>query len=246
MIKGKNAIITGANGGIGKAIIDTFAKNGCNVWACAHTRSDEFQFYLKKIEKQYGVFAKPLFFDVSNLSEVKESLKIIMGEKKSIDILVNNAGIAQYDSFFALPMDTLRHFLEVNYVSVMQLTQLIARRMNKDGASIVFLSSVAGIEAIRGNIAYGASKAAIAHSVRVLSQELAPMNIRVNAVAPGMVDTPMKLKANPEEWESLVCQTCLKRDARPEEIATVICFLCSEMASYITGQVIRVDGGLHT
>jgi 3-oxoacyl-[acyl-carrier protein] reductase len=180
-----------------------------------------------------------------NTTEMKESVRQIVKEKRNIDVLVNNAGIAQYDAFAMLSIDTLKNIFEVNYNRPLQFTQMISRRMSKEGASIVFLSSVAGIDAVSGNTAYGASKAAIAHSTRVLSKELAGQKIRVNAVAPGMVDTAMKYKADEDTWNNLIRQTSLKRAALPEEIANVICFMASDLSSYITGQVLRVDGGMN-
>ena len=135
--------------------------------------------------------------------------------------------------------------LNCNYICPLLFTQLVVRLMTraKKGA-IVFLSSVAGFQPEIGNTAYGGSKAAVAHATGVLSRELAGFHIRVNAVAPGMVDTAMAKKADEEYWRQLVERIPFKRMAQPQEIANVIAFLASDQASYVTGQVIRVDGGL--
>lgn len=243
MLKGKNAIVTGANGGIGRAILENFAKNGANVWACARTPNPDLDSYAEDLTGKYSVEIKPVYFDMEDPIAMKEAVKSIIREKRSIDIIVNNAGIAQYGSFSAMPLSEIKKVFDVNYFSALSFTQYFVRRM-KASSSIVFVSSVAGIDAENGNVAYGGSKAALAHTAKVLSRELSSQGIRVNAVAPGMVDTVMKEKATYEIWNALINQTDLKRAAKPEEIANVISFICSDLASYITGQVIRVDGGL--
>lgn len=245
MLKGKNIIITGANGGIGRATVEEFAKNGSNVWACARSYNSNFEEFLNNVASMYDVAVTPVYFNFDNKDEVKNAVKEIVKCKKGIDGLVNNAGIARYNSFSMLSIEKMKELFEVNYFSQLYFTQLLVRRMNKESASIVFLSSVAGLDGIAGNIAYGTSKAAIAHAVKVLGQELAQQNIRVNALAPGMVDTSMKNLADESTWNKLIENTALKRAAHPKEIASVICFLTSDLASYITGQVIRVDGGMN-
>lgn len=244
MLKEKNAIVTGANGGIGRAILKNFAQNGAGIWACARKPDPDFERYLSSLSEQYDVTVRPVYFDMDDPAEMKEAVKGIIKDKKSIDIIVNNAGIAEYGSFASMPLTEIKKIFDVNYFDALSFTQFFVRRM-KQGSSVVFLSSVAGIDAEGGNVAYGGSKAALAHTAKVLSRELSPLGIRVNAVAPGMVDTVMKGKASQEVWESLVSRTDLKRAAQPEEIANVISFLCSDLASYITGQIIRVDGGLN-
>ena len=243
MLKEKNAIITGSNGGIGRALVEKFAQNGANIWACARSKSGDFENYLTGISEQYSVVVKPVYFDMEDPTGMKEAVKEIIKDKRSIDTIVNNAGIAEYGAFSSTPLAEIKRVFDINYFDALCFTQYFTRRM-RQGSAIVFMSSVAGIDAESGNMAYGGSKAALAHTARVLSRELSPHGIRVNAVAPGMVDTNMKVKANPEVWDALVAQTDLKRVAQPEEVANVVAFLCSDLASYITGQIIRVDGGL--
>lgn len=245
MLKGKNAIITGARRGIGRAAVEVFAKNGANIWACARTEDPEFESELRRLSTAYGVWIKPVYFDLTDGQQIKAAARSIEKEKLPIDILVNNAGMVRYDGFQMLSMRTLRDMLENNYIGPLQFTQYILRRMGRDRpGAIVFLSSVAGLRPEKGNLSYGGSKAAAANAAGILSRELAPQNIRVNAVAPGMVDTDMKNMADEAHWEELIRQCDLKRMAAPEEIANVIAFLASDLSSYITGQTIRVDGGL--
>lgn len=245
MLNGKNAVITGARQGIGRATVEVFAQNGANIWACARKEDHDFETDMEKVSKHYGVWVKPVYFDLTDEEQIKKAVQSIIRDKKSIDILVNNAGEAVYDMFTMLPIKNLKRMFECNYIGPVYLTQMITRRMARDNkGAVVFLSSVAGLEAFSGNTAYGGSKAAVAHAACVLSMELAKYHIRVNAVAPGMVDTEMRSKADAGYWNELVEQTYAKRAARPEEIANVICFLASDLASYINGQVLRVDGGM--
>ena len=245
MLSGKNAIITGARQGIGRAAVEVFAKNGANVWACARKEDADFEADMAQLAEKYSVWIKPVYFEMTDEMQMKQAVRQIQKEKVPVDILVNNAGEAQYDNFTMMPVKNLRRMMECNYISPLLFTQLIVRMMSRASrGSIVFLSSVAGLQAEAGNTAYGGSKAAVAHATGILSKELAGLNIRVNAVAPGMVDTDMKGQADEAYWESLVERVPLKRMAQPQEIANVIAFLSSDLASYITGQVIRVDGGL--
>lgn len=245
MLSGKNAIITGARRGIGRATVEVFAKNGANIWACARKEDAAFEADMAQLAEKYCIWIKPVYFEMTDETQMKQAVRQIQKEKDPVDILVNNAGEAQYDNFTMMSGKNLRRIMECNYISPLLFTQLIVRMMLRASrGSIVFLSSVAGLQAEMGNTAYGGSKAAVAHTVGVLGRELAGLNIRVNAVAPGMVDTDMKEQADEAYWESLVERVPLKRMAQPQEIANAIAFLSSDLASYITGQVIRVDGGL--
>lgn len=245
MLSGKNAVITGARKGIGFATVRVFAENGANVWACARSKNEEFEKKLQGIAETYGVWIKPVYFDITDENQTREAAQSIFREKEKIDILVNNAGEAEYAAFSMLSMKNLKKMFDTNYFSQMALTQLFLRRMSRNNSSsIIFLSSIAGLTAEDANLAYGGSKAAVAHATKILSRELAKQNIRVNAVAPGMVETDMKNKADPEYWEYLIQKTNLKRPAEPREIANVIAFLASDLSGYITGQIIRVDGGM--
>lgn len=245
MLSGKTAVITGASGGIGKAIVKKFAENGCNICACARHCDESLENYYMSLSEKYHVKIDIFLFDLLDETQMKKAIKDIIKVTNTIDILINNAGIAKYDSFSFLKTETLDEIMHINYYAPLQFTQKIVRRMSKEGASIVFVSSIAGLDGIGGNTAYGASKAAIAHTTKVLSRELSVSGIRVNAVAPGMVDTKMKELADSSTWETLISRTDLKRVASPDEIANVVVFLSSGMSSYMTGQILRVDGGMN-
>ena len=244
MLRDTNIVVTGANRGIGKAVLYKLASEGANIWACSRNKSDEFEDELKELAKKTNTIIEPIYFDLTNEDEIKTSVKEIVKSKRPVDGLVNNAGIAIYNKFQFMKIDEIKSIFENNYFSTLYFTQLLMRRMTKNTGSIVFLSSVAGFLPEVGNIAYGGSKAAISHVVKILAKELAPDGIRVNAVAPGLVNTDMKKQADSETWKNMVSKTMLKRESEPEEIANVIAFLLSDQASYITSQTIHVDGGM--
>ena len=191
-----------------------------------------------------GVIIEPVYFDLMNEGDVKDAVKGIVKSKRPIDGLVNNAGKASYNKLQLIKIEDIREIFDNNYFSALYLTQLIMRRMTKNTGSIVFLSSISGFVPEIGNIAYGGSKAAIAHAVKVLAKELSADGIRVNAVAPGLVNTDMKNLASEDTWGELVNKILIGRIAEPNEIANVISFLLSDQASYITAQTIHVDGGM--
>lgn len=244
-MRGKNAIITGARTGIGRATVERFAKAGINIWACAHRKSLEFEEDMREIEKKYSVWIKTVYFDLDNKDEIEKNIKNIIVEKKNIDILVNNAGMPYGALLLMTPVNELKHVFEVNFFSQVFITQLVARAMikKKEGA-IINLSSVVGIDGGAGYTAYGAAKAAMAYFTKVISEELAGSGIRVNAVAPGLIKTNMMTSMSEKEQTRMIEGADLKRAGMPEEVADVIFYLASKEASFITGQVLRVDGGL--
>ncbi len=246
LLKGKTAIVTGCNRGIGKAILKVFAKNGANIWACVREQDDGFTDYIENLTKDTGVTISPLYFDLAYVEQVKVGVKTIMSAKQSVDILVNNAGIIHTSLFQMTPVDKMKEVFEINFFSQMLLTQYISKIMTRQkSGSIVNISSSAAIEGNEGRTAYGASKAAMICSTKVMAKELAQHNIRVNAIAPGLTETDMMRESTPEDaLETTLQRTCMKRVGRPEEIANAVLFLSSELSTYITGQVLRVDGGM--
>ena len=245
LLEGKNAVITGCNRGIGKAILEDFAKHGANIFAIARKESEEFLNNIEDLKKTYNVSITPVYMDLSNEDEVRAGAKEIIGAKVPIDVLVNNAGISNpLNSLAMTKMDTIKEAFEINLFGPMLLTQLLARNMmrNKKG-SIVFISSSAAYDG-GANIEYSASKAAIIGEVKRLALEYGPFNIRVNAVAPGLTSTDMGNSMNEEDEKIALSMNIMKRKGEPREIADTVTFLGSDMASFITAQVIRVDGGL--
>lgn len=243
-LKGKNAILTGSNRGIGKATLEALAQNGVNVWACARQENPEFEKQIKTLEEQYQVWIKPVYFDLSDESEIKRGIQSIIKEKKPIDILVNNAGIPYGGLFHMTSMEKLKEVFEINYFSQIYIMQLVSRAMmrQKQG-SIINMASVGGIEVNEGYLAYGSSKAALIWATQCLAKEMGPYNIRVNAVAPGLTETNMGNYKSTEELEKVKNRTALRRMAEPEEIAQAVLYLASDQSSFVTGHILRIDGG---
>lgn len=245
LIEGKNVIVTGTAKGIGRQMAETFAANGANVFAHARTQTEEHRSLCRELEEKHGVRVMPLYFDMRDAGAMKEAVKTIRATKLSVDGLVNNAGIT-YNSLFQMTgMDELRNQMEVNFFAPFLLTQYISKLMvrNKKG-SIVSVSSSAALDGNSGKSAYGASKAALLTMTLCISEELAASGIRANVICPGVTATDM-LSTMPAYILDIQKEAAfLKRLGTPEDIANTALYLLSDDSSYITGQVIRVDGGV--
>lgn len=245
MLKNRTAVITGCNRGIGKATLEAFAKNGSDVFAIIRKENKEFQLYCQKLEETHNVTIELFYADFSVEDQVQNVAKEILKRKVPIDVLVNNIGIANPLTSLAMTrMSTIHEAFQINLFSSLLLTQLISKNMmrNKKG-SIIFISSSAAYDG-GANIEYSASKAAIVGATRRLALELGNFNIRVNAVAPGLTDTDMGNSMSEEDEKIALSMNVMKRKGKPEEIADVVVFLASNMSRFMTGQVLRVDGGL--
>ena len=238
MLEGKTAIITGASSGIGLATAELFSKNGAFVILVSKN--------LKKLEKATENIERKALFqaDLSKYDEVKKLFLDIKKITKNIDILVNNAGIIHSSMFMMTNDKTIKELFEVNTFSQMYMAQFASKIMlRQKKGSIINISSIMGVEGAKGHVAYSASKAAIIGFTKSLAKELAPF-IRVNAVIPGVVDTPLLDNLDNDAKEKLSSRILLKRLATPDDIAKSILFLASDMSSYITSTVLEVDGGL--
>jgi len=245
LLKGKTALVTGARRGIGMAVTKCFASAGTDVWACARKQDDTFEASLAQMADDYGVAISPLYFDLDMHDQIREAAKSLVALKKPIDILVNNAGISINALLQMSTMESLGKQLSSNFLGPMLLTQYVSKIMGKyNGGSIINIASIAGIDGPMGRVGYGGSKAALICATKVLAKELAGKGIRVNAIAPGIIDTEMLAGNMTDEIISeTVHSSCLQRIGKPEEIADIALFLASDLSSYVTGQVIRADGG---
>ena len=246
LLKGKTAVLTGCNRGIGKSILEVFAKNGASIWACVRQLDEDFINFTKCVEGDHEVNITPVPFDLADEEQVKEGIKTIRSAKQPVDILVNNAGVIFTALFQMTSVAKMKEVFEINYFSQMLLTQSITKIMTRQKCGrIVNISSSAAIEGNEGRTAYASSKAAIIASTKVMAKELAMYNIRVNAIAPGLTETDMMQGSTPKEaLEYTLQRICMRRIGKPEEIANVALFLSSELSTYMTGQVLRVDGGM--
>ena len=237
--RGKNVFITG----IRRELVRAFAMRGASIYAHARKASEEFEAHNAELAQNYGVTIRPVYFDMTDENAMKAAVQEIMKEM-SPHILINNAGL-QHGGFFMLtPLKKVRELFEVNLFSQMRLTQLFVKPMLlRQAGAIVNVASISGLDMKPGNSAYGVSKAALIAWTKVLATELGSSGIRVNAVAPGLTDTDggnlMEAKARAAMLEA----SALKRMGTVDEIAQVVCFLAADEASFVNGQIIRVDGG---
>lgn len=245
LLEGKNVIITGSAQGIGKVMLETFAANGANVWACARRRTDEFEANAQALREKYHVEIWPVYFDLQNHEELKVAAKAITATKKPVDALVNNAGITYNALFLMSTMEKLHEVFNVNFFSPFLFTQYIAKTMMRQKkGSIINISSSAGIDGNAGRSVYGASKAAVICATKAMAAELGEFGVRVNSIAPGITRTTMTGSMTEKVILDTIQDTNMKRIGEPEDIAKAALFLASDLSSYVTGQVIRVDGGM--
>ena len=246
MFKGKNVLITGSRGGIGRSLVEEFAKNGANIFASLRSPDEEFNKFITDLQKKYSVNIDTLYFDITDTELMKKELKRVFFEQKiPVDILVNNAGVAHGGFFQMTPISKIKEVFEINLFSHMEITQIILKNMIKQKkGSIVNIASISGLDLNEGNCAYGVSKAAVIAWTKTLALETARYNIRVNAVAPSLVDTRMAEQMEDKSGKKMVEDSAMKRLARPEEIAKIVVFLASDETSFINGQTIRIDGGM--
>ena len=246
LLKNKTAVITGCSKGIGKKILEIFSSNGANIFACTRNINEEFKNHLEDLKKKFNNEIIPIQFNLNEESEIKKASNEILLSKKKIDILVNNAATIHSAIFQMTSMKKLKEIFEINFFSQTLFTQYILKSMikNKSG-SIVYISSSSALDGNEGRSAYSSTKSAIIAQAKVLSRELGVHNIRVNSIAPGLTNTDMMKDNTPVELiKEFKSRISLKRIANPEEIANVALLLSSDLSSYITGQVIRVDGGM--
>lgn len=244
-LEGKTALITGCNRGIGRSIMERFMQEGANIIACTRNIPPKLEAYYEDSCKRYSINIFPIKLDLSDEESIKIAMKEVQCLKQSIDVLINNAGIASGGLMLMTSISELKKVFQINYFSQVQITQYIAKMMlRKNRGSIILMSSVLGMDSRPGATSYGASKAAIALFAKTVAKELGKYNIRINAIAPNLVDTDMAHQMEQKSFDNMISGTALGRLATPEEIANMALFLASDESSYITGQTIRVDGGL--
>lgn len=246
LLEGKTAIITGGSRGIGKGIVETFAKHGANV-AFTYNSSAEAANQIAEDASAEGVKVKAYKSNAANFEESQELAAKVLEEFGSIDILINNAGITKDNLLMRISEEDFDKVIEVNLKSVFNMTKAVQRTMLKQRqGSIINMSSVVGLKGNAGQTNYAASKAGILGFTKSVALELGSRNIRCNAIAPGFIETEMTGKLDEATVDSWRQAIPLKRGGSPEDIANACVFLASDLSSYVTGQVLNVDGGMLT
>lgn len=242
---GKTVAITGANRGLGLEILKNFAQEGANVIACMRTENDETSKLLKQIQEENEIKITTIYFDMADEASVKTGCKEIKALKQPVDILVNNAGIPHLAILPFTKMQDAHDVFQVNYFSQLLVIQSLSGLISKSSDGVIInMASIAGIDGEIGNSVYGATKASMILATKVLAKEFAG-KIRVNAVAPGLTDTDFADKMGNKAKESMEQTSLLHRLGKPSEIAKTVLFLASSDASFVNGQIIRVDGGMN-
>lgn len=236
----RTIVVTGVGGGIGRAVLSMFGE--APVIAIDRT-VEEAQSALAAAGRSGDERAVPIGLDFSSPQDVSRALAPLRKAAKDVGVLVNVAGVAEDAPAQLLSMGSLQRQMAINFFAPIAVIQFVSRLMARHGSgSIVNVASITGLDGNRGQLAYGASKAALINATRTLSLELAPTGIRVNAVAPGVIDTAMTAGLDDDVRQALMSRSASGRMGSPEEVASVIKWLVSPAASYVTGQTLRIDG----
>ncbi len=243
-LRGKNVIITGAARGIGRVIALTFAEYGANVAFTGRKIDDNFT-SLEQALQAFDIKAKGYVSDASDYQASQDTVAEILKDFGSVDVLINNAGITRDNLLLRMSEQDWDDIMNVNLKSVFNLTKAVIRPMMKARrGSIINMSSVVGTGGNAGQANYAASKAGIIGFTKSVAKELGSRNIRCNAIAPGFIETEMTKDLPEKVIEEWLAKIPLKRTGTPEDVANACLFLASDLSSYITGQVLTVDGGM--
>ncbi len=246
MLKNKLALITGCNKGIGLKTLEIFSQNGADIFACVRNINEDFLEKIQKLQSKYENKIIPLNVDLNNKETIKLAINKINSYEKNLNIMVNNAAIIHNKLFQLTKIDEIYETFEVNFFNQIFFTQGLLRNIIKtNNGSIIFLSSSAAKDGNIGRAAYAASKAALSTFSKVLSREVGRYNLRVNTISPGLTNTEMMTSSTDENYlKNIIKEISLKKIAEPVDISNLILFLASDLSNYLTGQDIRIDGGL--
>jgi len=242
ILQGKTALITGASRGIGAAIATEFALEGARLVLSARTSAVTA---LAERLRAAGHIVEAMQGDITEDTHARALIQLCRSKFGGLDALINNAGVLLQGKLGMMRLEDSRRMFEVNVLAAMNLTQYAIRAFPKGkGGAVINLTSIAGTQGIDGIAAYSASKAALIGFTRAAAKELASVQVRVNAIAPGFIDTDMARQISPEWFQRRVESVRLGRIGQPRDIARCAVFLASDDAAYITGQVLGVDGGM--
>ena len=239
---GKVAIITGASRGIGRAIAIELGKEGASV-VINYSKDEDGAKETLEVLRELGVVAYAIKRDVSSFEGAEEIINKTLEHFGKVDIVVNNAARSTLGLFMDATREDIEVLISTNLLGAMYLTKLAIPHMLGKGGAVLNISSMWGEVGASCEVLYSTSKGGLNLFTKALAKEMAPSNIRVNAIAPGVIDTKMNSFLSQEEREELENEIPVGRFGLPEEIGKTAVFLCSDDSSYITGQILRVDGG---
>lgn len=243
LLDGKVCLVTGASRGIGAATARRFVEEGAVVYANIRQPKD-LEDIFSQWNEMYSGSIEPLYFDVRDERDAKNAVMQIKKESGRLDVLVNNAGIMKDALIGMIPRSLMQDIYETNVFGVMNMLQLAVKLMSRQkNGSIINLSSIVGVEGNPGQLVYSATKGAVAAMTKTAAKELAEQGIRVNAVAPGMIDTDMYRSVGEEIMNEQLKNIRMGKFGTPEEVADVILFLASDLSRYVTGEIVGVNGG---
>ena len=244
LLDGKVCLVTGASRGIGAATVSRFAREGAVVYANART-PESLDDLCTELSEKYNTTVKALYFDVRDEAAAKKAVLQIKKETGRLDVLVNNAGVMKDALIGMISKDLMQEIYDVNVFGVMNLLQLASKiMMFQKSGSIINLSSIVGLEGIPGKLVYSAAKGAVAAMTKTAAKELASHGIRVNAVAPGMIDTDILKSVGDEKMKEQLANIRMGRLGTPEEVAVAILFVASDLSGYVTGEILGVNGSM--
>jgi 3-oxoacyl-[acyl-carrier protein] reductase len=240
----KTAVITGGYSGIGRAVAEKLASLGADIALVGIGREEDKAAALEAV-KALGVKVEAYDCDVSDFAQGEQVIAQVIADFGKIDILVNNAGITRDKLMLNMPESDFDAVISVNLKGAFNMTKHVYKPfMRQRSGRIVNVASIVGINGNAGQSNYAASKAGVIGLTKSIARELAPRGVTVNAVAPGYIDTAMTQALSDKIKDEIAASIPMKRRGQPEDVANVIAFLCSDFASYVTGEVIRVDGGI--
>ena len=246
LLENKTVLITGASRGIGKGIATVFAEHGANV-LFTYSSSVDAANALETELQALGVQAKGYQSNAADFEQAQELVENVLADFSTIDVLINNAGITKDNLLMRISEEDFDKVIEVNLKSVFNLTKAVQRTMLKQRhGSIINMSSVVGVKGNAGQSNYAASKAGIIGFSKSVALELGSRNIRCNVIAPGFIETEMTAQLSEDVVAGWRAGIPLKRGGTPNDVANACVFLASDLSSYITGQVLSVDGGMLT